>query len=37
MLRNAVSLPVRALRLLLDSLRWDKPFMRNVFVVALPW
>lgn len=36
MLRNAVSLPVRALRLLLDSLRWDKPFMRNVFVVALP-
>ena len=36
MLRTFVSLPGRALRLLTDSLRWDRPFARNVFVVALP-
>ena len=36
MLRNAVSLPARAFRLLRDSLRWDRPFIRNVLVVALP-
>ena len=36
MLRNAVSLPARAFRLLWDSLRWDRPFIRNVLVVALP-
>ena len=37
MLRNVVSLPARAFRLLRDSLRWDRPFIRNVLVVALPW
>ena len=36
MLRNVVSLPARAFRLLRDSLRWDRPFIRNVLVVALP-
>ena len=36
MLRNVVSLPARAFRLLWDSLRWDRPFIRNVLVVALP-
>lgn len=36
MLRNFVSLPTRAFRLLWDSLRWDRPFIRNVLVVALP-
>ena len=36
MLRNAAFLPARALRLLSDSLRWDRPFMRNVLAVALP-
>ena len=36
MLRNALSMPARACRLVADSLRWDRPFMRNVFMVALP-
>ena len=36
MLHAVISLPGRALRLLAASLRWDRPFARNVFLVALP-
>lgn len=36
MLHTFVFLPARAVRFFRDSLRWDRPFARNVFLVALP-
>lgn len=35
-MQKNLSAPARAFRFLRDCLRWDRPFARNVFTVALP-